>query len=95
MARVNAQEHNMTQEPTTETEPYYVVIEGTNIRDTLHGRYTCTPKVYDSEQIALNAINESIRYRTKVGLHQRAPRTPISAADYDAKYGVYQSAAKE
>ena len=84
----------MEQEPTTEYEPHYVVITGTNIRSTLPGK-DFTPKVYDSEAIAYAAIdadNERIQRR---GITAKTPRSPISVAEYDWKYSAYQNTPKE
>jgi len=90
MARINAQEHNMTSELTYQNEPHYVVIEGTNIRDTLPGRHTYTPKVYDSHLIAQTAIDVSAEIREHKGLSPIAPRIPISVVAYNEKYAGYQ-----
>ena len=84
----------MTQEQTTENEPYYVVITGTNIRSTLPGK-DYTPKVYDSEQIAQDAIdadNERLKLR---GVMIITPRSPISVGEYDRKYSAYRCTPKE
>jgi hypothetical protein len=84
----------MTQEPTPQNEPYYVVITGTNIRSTLPGK-DYTPKVYDSAQIAQDAIsadNERLKLR---GVMIITPRSPISVDVYDQKYSAYRNIPKE
>ena len=81
----------------TAAEPHYVVITGTNIRSTLPGA-DFTPKVYDSEAIAFAAIdaeNERQKYRKRIGITAKAPRSTISVAEYDRKYSAYRHAPKE
>jgi hypothetical protein len=84
----------MTQEPTPQNEPYYVVITGTNIRSTLPGR-DYTPKVYDSEQIAQDAISAEIANRKAMVARTTTPRSPISVDEYDRKYSAYRNIPKE
>jgi transposase len=84
----------MTQEQTTENKPYYVVITGTNIRSTLHGK-DYTPKVYDSEQIARDAIDAENIHRKAMGARTTTPRSPISVDEYDRKYSAYRNIPKE
>ena len=84
----------MTQEPTTENEPHYVVITGTNIRSTLPGK-DYTPKVYDSEQIAQDAIAADVARLKNRGITTTTPRSPISVAEYEWKYSTYMNSTKE
>ena len=85
----------MIQEPTDEYGPYFVVIEGTNIRSELSGRDVHTPKVYDTMELAQTTIDASVRYRIQNGLPLLAPRVPISVAEYDRKYSAYQNIHRE
>ena len=85
----------MTQEPTTQNEPHYVVITGTNIRSTLPGKDVYTPKVYDSEQIAQTAIDVDVARLKNRGITTTTPRSPISVAEYDWKYSTYMNSTKE
>lgn len=78
-----------------ENEPHYVVIQGTNIRDTLPGKGVSTPKVYDTEEIAQAAIDAIVQYRFASGTQAIAPRAAISVAEYDEKYGRYATGAEE
>ena len=84
----------MTQELTTQNEPHYVVITGTNIRSTPPGN-DYTPKVSDSDQIAQAAIaadNERLKHR---GVMVITPTSPISVDVYDQKYSAYLNIPKE
>ena len=85
----------MNNQPTIETEPHYVVITGTNIRSTLHGKDVYTPKVYDSELIAQNAVEAENEHRKRMGVSVITPRAPISVDEYDRKYSAYQDIHKE
>lgn len=102
MAGVTAQEHNMNPQTTTENEPHYVVIQGTNIRYMLHGNDFTIPKVYDRKDIAQAAIDAIVQYRFASGTRAIAPREALSAPreaisvrEYDEKYGRYTMGAEE
>jgi hypothetical protein len=84
----------MTQEQKTENEPHYVVITGTNIRSTLPGK-DYTPKVYDSNRIAQDAIGADPANRKAMGVGTITPRSPISVAEYNRKYSAYRNIPKE
>lgn len=72
-----------------ENTPHYVVIQGTNIRDTLPGKGVSTPKVYDNIEIAQAAIDAIVQYRFSSGTQAIAPRAAISVMEYDEKYAGY------
>ena len=84
----------MKQETTTENEPHYVVITGTNIRATFPGK-DFTPKVYDSEAIASAAIDAENTHRKRMTTHAIPPRSPISVSEYSRKYSAYMNMSKE
>ena len=68
--------------------PYYIIIEGTNIYDTIRaGRHSYIPKMFDTEEIAQTTIDESVDYRKSAELKPFKKRVPISVAEYNQKYG--------
>lgn len=68
-------------------EPYYIVIEGTNIcnRDRT-GMYSYIPNIFDTENIAQTHIDKSVEYRKRADLKPLSRHVPISVAEYDKKY---------